>query len=385
MKLYDVIQNEIRHANSGSGTRTVFASRFSGENFSDNSQLIVSDSEEAVFFRDGNLVSTFSGGRYTLNTNNHPFLSRIRSVFSGGRTAFVASVYFVNLEHKMELKWGTASPLVVRDPVFGLKMDLRARGAFSVHVTDSERFILKFLGTNQTLLTEDELKGDFRSAFLESITDVLVTHIQESGREVLGIVGQKRALAEQVKPTLAAYLERYGLGLADFHIEAIDPVDNENLQKVEAATATGLQTRITGAADNDALRMTNTTIQEMGTNWERYNQAEALRDIAKNPGAGGLASAGMGIFAGEAFGHIATQQFQQRTPQPPSTSQEAEGGQAGNQPGPYCSSCGAKSTPGAKFCGECGSKVQRESTCRSCSQELSPGAKFCGHCGTAAT
>lgn len=386
MKLYEVIQNEVRHANKGSGTRAVLAARFSGENFADNSQLIVSDSEEAVFLRDGNLVSTFSGGRYTLTTNNHPFLSRIRNMFSGGRSAFVASIYFVNLEHKMALKWGTATPLVVRDPVFGLKMDLRARGAYTVHVTNSERFLLKFLGTNQALLTEEELKGDFSSAFLESITDVLVDYIQESDHEVLDVLRRKRVLAEQVKPTLASYLDSYGLGLADFHIEAIDPVDNENLQKVEAATAAGLATRITGAADNDALRMTNTTIQQMGSNWERYNQAEALRDIAKNPGAGGLASAGAGIFAGQAFGQMASQQFVQPSSLSAPGDPEHRGYQGeGHQSALFCSSCGARSATGANFCGKCGTELQLQTACRNCAEEIAPDAKFCGRCGTAAT
>lgn len=381
MKLYEVIQNEARLVDGGQGTRSILASRFSGENFADNSQLIVSDAEEAVFFRDGNLVATFSGGRYTLNTNNHPFLSRLMSKFTGGRPTFVASVYFISLDHKMELKWGTPSPMVIRDPKLGLRMEVQARGAYTVRILDSEKFILKFLGTNQALLTEDDLRTDFKSAFLEGITDAIITRLQESEDELLALLGKKRSIAESVVPQFSTYLQEYGLGLANFHIEAIQPVDNEHLQKYEAALAGGLATRLTGAADADVFRMTSSAMNEMGSNWERLQQARALEKLAENEGAGGLASAGMGIMAGGAFGQMAQAGLQR--PEPAERPEPSPSASSSEQRRVFCLECGTQAGLSAKFCTDCGSRLEAAAAlCSECSTQLLPGTKFCGQCGT---
>ena len=47
-----------------------------------------------------------------------------------------------------------------------------------------------------------------------------------------------------------------------------------------------------------------------------------------------------------------------------------------------CSNCGASLLPGAKFCAECGAKVQVVLHCTECGLQLRPEAKFCPSCGT---
>ena len=46
-----------------------------------------------------------------------------------------------------------------------------------------------------------------------------------------------------------------------------------------------------------------------------------------------------------------------------------------------CSNCGAELAEGAKFCGECGTKVVKAMFCPECGAKCAPGAKFCGECG----
>ena len=103
--------------------------KFLEEDFNTKAQLIVNANEEAVFYRDGVAVGLFTGGRYSLTTQNYPFLTVLTKKFTGGVSAFNAKVYFVNKAHKLEMKWGTDSPIEVRDPKWGIQTSVHARGS----------------------------------------------------------------------------------------------------------------------------------------------------------------------------------------------------------------------------------------------------------------
>src|SRR5574344_1973228 len=104
------------------------------EDFNTNSTLIVAESEEALFFKDGIIEQVFEGGKYTLSTNNYPFISRIATAFSGGISTFNCKVYFVRKAHSQEILWGTDSPIQVRDKMLGIATKLKARGAYKVQI-----------------------------------------------------------------------------------------------------------------------------------------------------------------------------------------------------------------------------------------------------------
>src|SRR4030042_1216363 len=104
------------------------------EDFNTNSTLIVAESEEALFFKDGVIEQVFDGGKYKLSTNNYPFISRLRNVLTGGISTFNCKVYFVRKAHSMEINWGTDSPIQVRDPVQGIATSVQARGAYKIQI-----------------------------------------------------------------------------------------------------------------------------------------------------------------------------------------------------------------------------------------------------------
>lgn len=104
--------------NTGDGNLLIWLN--GEEDFNTNSTLIVAESEEALFFKDGVIQETFTGGRYQLSTENYPFISRLRNAFSGGISTFNCKVYFVRKAHSLELLWGTDTPIQVRDPKWNL-------------------------------------------------------------------------------------------------------------------------------------------------------------------------------------------------------------------------------------------------------------------------
>jgi membrane protease subunit (stomatin/prohibitin family) len=373
MRLYDVIKNESDALNGGMGTKTTLAWKFSGEDFYDRSQLIVGEAEEAVFFRDGLALEVFPGGRYTLDTSNHPFLTPLRNRLSNGRNAFSCKVYFVNKDHKLDLRWGTDTPIQVRDPVLRIHTGVQARGSYSIQVADSKKFLIKLVGNNIQMFTQDELSNYYRSAFLQSIKDAIADHLMESGREVLEVANKKGQLAEELKKELIPVLDEYGIELVNFYIASIDIPDSEQRAKLEGAFG---DKGVMGIMEED---------------WARQQSAEILRDLANNPGAGGIAAAGAGLGMGMAAGGVFNEMARnlvvpptapvsaQPVPVPSATAglfpvQEAP-------PAPAvvaCPSCSVPVSPG-KFCAECGGALQV--TCPGCGAAAAPGAKFCAECG----
>lgn len=352
------------------------------EDFNTNSTLIVAESEEALFFKDGIIEQVFTGGKYKLDTNNYPFISRLRNAFSGGISTFNCKVYFVNKIHSMEVLWGTDSPIQVRDPIQGIMTSVMARGAYRVQIQDSKKFLLKMVGNSNPVMTENDLVLYFRSQFSQHIKSTIAKYIKNSQEEILGICAEQDMLAEKISGTIAEAFDEYGIRLVNFAIAALDiPENDPGRIALEEAYAQRRQQEI------------------LGISWAQKESAAILHEVAQNPGAGGEAAAGaglgMGIAAGSVFGTMAQQMFtpMQNAPkqqpmqnQSPNASNRfvqttAPGAAAGA--GVKCPNCGTENAEGSKFCNNCGTKIQQDKPkCPNCGMENAPGSKFCNNCGT---
>ena len=392
------------------------------EDFNTNSTLIVAESEEALFFKNGVIEEIFSGGRYKLSTHNYPFLSRLVNAFSGGISSFNCKVYFVNKAHTMEVLWGTDTPIQMRDPVQGIATSIQARGAYRVQIDDSRKFLLKMVGNLTHAMTEDELKLFFRSEFSQYIKSAVANKIKNSGEEILGICAAQDELAAQLTQQVGEAFYEYGIHLVNFSIAALDiPMDDPGRAKLEAAFVERRQQQI------------------LGYSWQQKQSAQIMHEMARNQGDSGMTAAGAGLGMGMAaagmFGNLAQQMFQPMNQmnagamnpgmsqtnagamhpgmnQPnagamhPGMSQPNAGAMhpgmsqtnAGamnpgmNQPdaAKRCAVCGAENTPAAKFCAACGQKLPEEhaepaapkkSFCPNCGQEITAGMNFCSGCG----
>ena len=277
--------------NSGPGELLLW--RQPEEDFNTNSTLIVMPGEEAIFINGGNIKQVFTSGTYKLNTNNYPFISRLRNAFSGGISTFNCVVYFVRKAVSMEIYWGTDSPIQVRDPIFQIACDVQARGSYKVSIEDSAKFLTLMIGNNVFLTTQAELTNFFRSQFLMHIKSNLAKAIKNSGEELIGINAQQDLIAGELSKIIAGVFDEYGIYLQVFSIESIDVVDNENRQKLEDAISS------------------KGVMGILGDNWERQKQYELMGGAVSNPGglAGAGAGLGMGMGMGGAFAGMAGGMF----------------------------------------------------------------------------
>ena len=277
--------------NSGPGELLLW--RQPEEDFNTNSTLIVMPGEEAIFINGGNIEQVFTSGTYKLNTNNYPFISRLRNAFSGGISTFNCVVYFVRKAVSMEIYWGTDSPIQVRDPIFQIACDVQARGSYKVSIEDSAKFLTLMIGNNVFLTTQAELTNFFRSQFLMHIKSNLAKAIKNSGEELIGINAQQEVIANELSKIISGIFDEYGIYLQTFSVESIDVVDNENRQKLEDAISS------------------KGVMGILGDNWERQKQFELMKDVANNPTnfAGMGAGIGAGIGMGGAFSSMANGMF----------------------------------------------------------------------------
>lgn len=351
------------------------------EDFNNNSTLIVAESEEALFFKDGFVEKVFGGGKYTLNTSNYPFLSRIRNSMTGGISTFNCKVYFIRKAHSLELYWGTDTPVQVRDPIFKVATSVQARGSYSIQIDDSKKFLIKMVGNNVASFTRDELNGYFRSALMQKIKSSIASTINASNQEILGLNAQQEMFAERLKPLITPVLDDYGVRLVDFYVSSIDiPQDDPNRAQLEEAFA---QRGVIGI---------------LGEDYARVKGMQMLSDLANNPGAGGVAAAGagmgMGMAAGSVFNAIAQQAFAPMNPQPQQfqSTPPVPGGRFAVKPsataptsGNACPACGYSNVADGRFCVKCGAPLNSSKRhCIQCGKEIPDGALFCGHCGAKA-
>lgn len=374
------------------------------EDFNVGSQLIVAEYEEALFMKDGIIEEVFGPGKYTLTTENYPFLTKFMSRFlSGGVSAYNCKVYYINKSHHLELKWGTGTPIRVIDPMWGIEVHVQARGAYTVVVKEGKKFFLKMVGANIAAEEKDIIKN-FRTAFIQHITDQLAEYLISQGNEVLVVCNKKKGLADDMLSILNGILDEYGMELVNFYIESIEvPEDDECMNRIrelriqrqekvferEQSVAderirynlrresSEADRYVSGQmAQSDYERM-SIRDQDGNNGWARQETAGIMREAAGNDGAGGaFVSAGMGLSMGAQMGGMMNQIHGGQVGGSPLSAE------AGGERKNICPKCSAVVPNGMKFCGNCGTPFKEEKPkCPECGAELIPGMKFCGNCG----
>ena len=301
--------------NSGNGNLLIW--RQPEEDFNSNSTLIVMPGEEAVFIKDGQIETVSENGKYNLKTDNYPFISRIRNMFTGGISSYNCVVYFVRKAHSQQILWGTPSPIQVRDNVLGMMTNVQANGSFKVEIDNSARFLEKLIGSNIQFETQEGLNNYFFNQFIQYITDSLQETIESSNEELYRSFKKKTFLAENVlTPKLQTILDNYGIKLVNFSIAEFKFVNDElrhNYEtRIQQITLDAREKEIIAQAEAKGKKSHFDILGDK--NWKEQQQADILRDLANNQGAGGsFASAGaglgMGVAAGSVFGGMAQNLF----------------------------------------------------------------------------
>ncbi len=237
------------------------------------SQLIVRESQSAVFYRDGKALDNFGPGRHTISTANIPLLTGLLGALFSGRTPFTAEVYFVNMRDFIDMKWGTPEPISLRDKDLGMAR-LRAYGSYSMAITDPQMFVNKIVGT-QGLYQTGQIADYLRGIIISRLTDLLGS--TQAGLFDLPAIFDEMSAAIRAK--LAEDFTALGITLKQMFIQSISPTE-ETQKAIDERAAMG------------AIGDMNRYIQ--------FKAARALGDAAQQPG--GAGGQGLGLGAGLGMG-----------------------------------------------------------------------------------
>jgi membrane protease subunit (stomatin/prohibitin family) len=245
-------------------------------------QLIVQQAQEAVFFRDGKAMDVFGPGRYTLTTANVPVLTRILTI-PWEKSPFQAAVYFVGKQTFVDQRWGTKTPITMRDPDFGL-VRLRGFGKFAFRVVDSPLLINALVGTRGRYTTE-QVTSYLKDVIVSGLTDFLAT----SGIGLIDLPSKFDEVAAAARLKIADAFSKFGLELTDFIINSITPPE-----EVEKAIDARAGMTVLGDLKSYTL----------------YQAANSMAAAGQNPGVG----QGLGFGMGMAFPAALQQAFQPGAP-----------------------------------------------------------------------
>lgn len=152
------------------GSPDIFAWKYPNEELSTWTQLVVSESQEAILFKGGKALDTFESGTYTLDTKNIPILNEIINLPFGGKSPFTAEVWYVNKVNSLDIKWGTATPIQLQDPKYSIFIPVRAFGQFGMRIEDTKQFLIKLVGT-LSIFDKENVTQYFRGLYLTKVKD----------------------------------------------------------------------------------------------------------------------------------------------------------------------------------------------------------------------
>ena len=301
-------------------------------------KLTVRESQMAAFLNEGRMADVFGPGLYTLSTQTLPLLTNLMNWDKAFQSPFKSDVYYFSTRIQTNQKWGTATPITIRDKEFGA-VRLRGYGIYSWHVFDPGVFLKKVSGTRGVYRVPD-IEGQLRNTIVSRMTDTFA----ESSVPFLDMAANQTELAARIAEGLKPMFDELGLAMDSFVVENLSLP--EELQKL-------LDTRIGMNMIGDMNRFT------------QFQVANSMPIAAANEGGG--AGLGVGLGAGMAMGQQMMQAMRPSEPPsaPPSapppaatpaTNPQAPAGGGASSTTKFCINCGQQIPRPAKFCAECGSQ-----------------------------
>jgi membrane protease subunit (stomatin/prohibitin family) len=290
-------------------------------------KLTVRDSQMALFVNEGRIADVFGPGLYTLNTQTLPILTYLMNWDKAFKSPFKSDVYYFSTRLQTNQRWGTATPITIRDKEFGA-VRLRAYGIYSYRISDPKLFYQKLSGTRDIYRVAD-LDGQLRNTIVGRMTDMF----GHSSIPFLDLAANQVELSKQMSEAMQPVFADLGLGLDTFVVENVSLPDE--LQKL-------LDQRI-------GMNM----VGDMGR-YTQFQVAQSLPIAAGNEG-GGAAGIGVGLGAGLTMAQSMMSAMKPGSAAPSEAPAEAPPAATPGAATKFCLNCGKSIPKNAKFCPECGS------------------------------
>ena len=260
MAIADIIKYE--------GDNSTFIWKHPCEDFNSLTQLIVHESQEAVFMMNGQALDLFGPGRYTLETQNIPMIGKSIKKATDGETPFHCEVYFINKTVQMGVKWGTDSKVRFLDPNLGIPIEIGACGEMNLQVLNSRKLLVKLVGTMNGIAWEERghgftksIQGCFRPLISTAVKTNLPTVIKSNQINILEIDEHLDLLSASIHEKINAGFEEFGLTIPHFYVtNVLLPENDPYFKRMRDLHTVSFQTKIlqaetflkTAQADADA-------------------------------------------------------------------------------------------------------------------------------------
>lgn len=375
------------------GDNSTFIWKHPCEDFNTTTQLIVHESQEAIFFMNGQALDLFGPGRYTLETQNIPLLKKFTNIPTDGKTPFHCKVYFINKTEQMAIKWGTDSRVQYIEPTYRFPLSIGASGEMSLSVSDSRKLLINLVGTER-VLERNQLTNFFRAFLMTKVKTYIAQEMRSSAINIFEIDEQLESFSAAIKAKLDDDFLDYGVNLKQFFVTVIVKPDGDPQyekfkelhfrQYADIAEAKLRQQTDVIYAQTEAQKVVidsqaqATKRAQEGYTYQQERGFDVAQDVARNEAVGQFTNMGVGLGTmagvGGAVGGVvggaingAFAGMNSSVPSQPATL--------------FCDQCGAELTPGAAFCDNCGAPQSSPDTCSKCGFKFIKPGKFCPKCG----
>ena len=360
--------------------------RYPKTNFNTMSQLIVHESQEALFFSNGKALDLFGPGKYTLTTNNIPLLKTFLNIPTGFRSPFQCEVYFIDKTEKNS-KWGTSSKIEFLDPKYNFPIQIGACGEMRFIVEDARKLLIKLVGIKKTIDNET-IDNFFTSCILTKVKSYMANIITENKICIFEVDKYLNEFSDTLQKLLNKDFADYGIKLNKFFVTTIlKPEDDKQYlefkelffkQTVSVAEAEirqkiNLIDEETKAKQKIiASKAEATKRSQEGYTYQEERSFDVGEKMAENEGVGEFANAGVGLGIMSGIGTTL-------------------GDKVGNNVSGVianidattktCPNCGTSNSIDHNFCKKCGTSLKNNLVCPNCHNQLDQNTIFCPKCG----
>ena len=401
------------------------------EDFNIGSQLVVHETQEAIFFNGGQAHDLFGPGTYTLTTKNYPFIGGLLKKFTGGESIFHCEVYFINKAEATSVRWGTPDRVTIIEATEGIPLKLGAGGDMSIRVEDSRKLLIKLVGT-EAALGKEQFANKFRELISSRIGDFLANTVSESGISFFELDRHRVEFGGKLKELIKPVFEDYGVEIIQFNLSRfVLPEDDPNYQRMMKAygdrfaqkTENELKMKDIEAAkernvvENEIKRQNANAEADVyetvelrkaeiaakakimdaqalkakreieGYSYQEERSFDVAQSFAEKQSDSGLTEIGVGVGTMSSVGNGVGNYLSATVG---AALAAAAGSKAMEHMAPggngkiKCAKCGAELPENAKFCLSCGEKVvsikEGQVICPACGK-ATPEGKFCMECG----
>lgn len=374
------------------GDNSTFIWKHPCEDFNTATQLIVHESQEAIFFLNGQALDLFGPGRYTLETQNIPLLGNLLSLPSGGKTAFHSEVYFINKTEQMAIRWGTDSKVQYVEPTYHFPLSIGASGEMTLSVADSRKLLLKLVGT-ESVLDRQQLITYFRSILMTKVKTYLAQTMRANAINIFEIDEGLETFSADIQQRLIPDFLDYGVQLNRFYITTVVKPDGDPQyerfkelhfrQYADITEAKLRQQTDVIYAQTEAQKMVidsqarATKRAQEGYTYQQERGFDVAQEAARNEAVGQFSNMGIGLgvmsgiggTVGGAVSGAVSNAFSGMSTAPLA-------------PNKFCDQCSAELATDADFCDQCGAPQTLSGVCPKCGFTFIKPGKFCPKCGT---